>query len=190
MSGLSCLAQHGPFLLEASSFVDSSNPGGPLYRIGWGTKPWEFPDWLRAGRDASSGAHTFGNRFDDPDAQYVLYAASQLVSCYVETLARFRPDFKLLEELDAMEGDNDFQQIGLVPDEWNRLLARYQVEGGSGLAHKGRGRESNRSLNLGIRKHTVELVRTHYVDFGPTLATESLRSDMVFVWGVRRCDAG
>jgi hypothetical protein len=87
---------------------------------------------LRAGRDASSGAHTFGNRFDDPDAQYrVLYAASQLVSCYVETLARFRPDFKLLEELDAMEGDNDFQQIGLVPDEWfeNRYIGTASVEG-------------------------------------------------------------
>jgi transposase len=55
-----------------------------------------------------------------------------------------------------------------------RLLARYQAEGGSGLAHKGRGRESNRSLNLGIRKHAVELVRTHYADFGPTLATEVL----------------
>lgn len=55
-----------------------------------------------------------------------------------------------------------------------RLLARYQEEGGSGLAHKARGRESNRSLNPGIRKHVVELVRAHYADFGPTLATEVL----------------
>jgi transposase len=55
-----------------------------------------------------------------------------------------------------------------------RLLARYQEEGGSGLAHKSRGRESNRSTNPGIRKHTVELVRKHYADFGPTLATEVL----------------
>lgn len=55
-----------------------------------------------------------------------------------------------------------------------RLLARYQEEGGSGLAHKARGRESNRSTNRGIRKHAVELVRKHYADFGPTLATEVL----------------
>jgi transposase len=29
-----------------------------------------------------------------------------------------------------------------------RLLARYQEEGGSGLAHKARGRESNRSTSF------------------------------------------
>ncbi|HEY2468023.1 MAG TPA: helix-turn-helix domain-containing protein, partial [Terracidiphilus sp.] len=55
-----------------------------------------------------------------------------------------------------------------------RLLALYQEEGGSGLVHKARGRESNRSMNPGIRKYAVELVRSHYADFGPTLATEVL----------------
>lgn len=55
-----------------------------------------------------------------------------------------------------------------------RLLARYQQEGGSGLAHKARGRESNRSYNPGIRKYGVDLVQAHYSDFGPTLAAEVL----------------
>ncbi len=55
-----------------------------------------------------------------------------------------------------------------------RLLARYEVDGGSGLIHKARGRVSNRSRNEGIRKYTVELVKTRYADFGPTLATEVL----------------
>ena len=55
-----------------------------------------------------------------------------------------------------------------------RLLARYETDGGSGLIHKARGRTSNRSRNEGIRKYAVELVKTRYADFGPTLATEVL----------------
>ena len=55
-----------------------------------------------------------------------------------------------------------------------RLLARYERDGGSGLIHKARGRTSNRSRNEGIRKYAVELVKTKYADFGPTLATEVL----------------
>jgi hypothetical protein len=41
-------------------------------------------------------------------------------------------------------------------------------------AHKARGRPSNRSLNAGISGYAVELVRTRYAYFGPTLATEGL----------------
>ena len=55
-----------------------------------------------------------------------------------------------------------------------RLLARYEIDGGSGLIHKARGRSSNRSRNEGVRKYAVELVKTRYADFGPTLATEVL----------------
>jgi transposase len=55
-----------------------------------------------------------------------------------------------------------------------RLLAKYEDGGGSALIHKSRGRTSNRSLNAGIRRYAVELVRTRYADFGPTLATEVL----------------
>ncbi len=55
-----------------------------------------------------------------------------------------------------------------------RLLARYEADGGSGLIHKARGKTSNRSRNDGIRRYAVELVKTRYADFGPTLATEML----------------
>jgi RES domain len=112
--------------------LNTRTPTGPLYRIAWGTEPWEYPDWKRAGTDSSSLAHTFGNRFDDPNAEYrVLYAASQLVSCYVEVLARFRPDYALLAELRTMDGEDDYQQIGIVPDEWfeNRFIGTAEVEG-------------------------------------------------------------
>ena len=112
--------------------LNARTPTGPLYRIAWGTEPWEYPDWKRAGTDSSSLAHTFGNRFDDPDAEYrVLYASSQLVSSYVEVLARFRPDYALLAELRGMEGEDDYQQIGIVPDEWfeNRFFGTAEVQG-------------------------------------------------------------
>jgi hypothetical protein len=52
--------------------------------------------------------------------------------------------------------------------------AKYELDGGSGLIHKARGRTSNRSTNEGVRKYAVELVKTKYADFGPTLATEVL----------------
>ena len=57
---------------------------------------WQLPDWSRA-KDG-----TFGNRFDDPESEYrVLYASSQQVSCFVETLARFRPDLASAGRVDA-----------------------------------------------------------------------------------------
>jgi hypothetical protein len=55
-----------------------------------------------------------------------------------------------------------------------RLLAKYEDGGGSALIHKARGRQSNRSLNAGIRRYAVVLVRTRDADIGPTLATEVL----------------
>ncbi len=64
--------------------------------------------------------------------------------------------------------------LGISERQAYRLLARYQENGGFGLVHKARGRTSNRSHNPGVRKFAVELVRTHYADFGPTLAVEVL----------------
>ena len=55
-----------------------------------------------------------------------------------------------------------------------RPLAKYELDGGSGLIHKARGRTSNRSTNEGVVKYAVELVRTRHADFGPTLAAEVL----------------
>src|SRR6266496_1628675 len=75
---------------------------------------WAVPDWASAGPDG-----TFGNRFDDPDATYrVLYASSQKLGCFLETLARFRLDPKLMAELGEIDGDDDHFPLGEVPVEW------------------------------------------------------------------------
>lgn len=89
---------------------------GVIYRLGRVPDPWAVPDWASAGPDG-----TFGNRFDDPDATYrVLYASSQRLGCFLETLARFRLDPRLVAELSAIEGEEDHCPLGEVPFEWLR----------------------------------------------------------------------
>jgi hypothetical protein len=56
----------------------------------------------------------------------------------------------------------------------HRLLIRFREDGGGALIHKSRGQPSNHSLSPGIREYALELVRTKYADFGPTLAIEVL----------------
>jgi Winged helix-turn helix len=56
----------------------------------------------------------------------------------------------------------------------HRLLIRFREDGGGALIHKGRGQASNHRLTPGVREYALELVRTRYADFGPTLAIEVL----------------
>ena len=65
--------------------------------------------------------------------------------------------------------------LGLSERQVWRLLARYKAGGGGALAHRGRGRPSNRRLGDDVRERALELVRSRYGDFGPTLAAEMLR---------------
>ena len=95
---------------------------GAIYRLGRKPDPRAPPDWALAGPDG-----TFGNRFDDPDATYrVLYASSQRLGCFVETLARVRIDPTLLAELAHIEGEDDYCPFGEVPIEWveKRIMGR------------------------------------------------------------------
>ncbi len=65
--------------------------------------------------------------------------------------------------------------MGLAWRQTFRLLARYKETGRRvGDPPGARGRASNRQMNPGVREYAVELVRTEYADFGPTLAAEVL----------------
>lgn len=55
-----------------------------------------------------------------------------------------------------------------------RLERRFEREGPGGLAHRSRGRRSNRSKPPKFRSRVLELIRERYPDFGPTLASEKL----------------
>lgn len=102
-------------------------PQGPIHRIGRWPDPWQPPDWAHAHLDG-----TFGNRFDDPQAYYrVIYTSSQRLGCFLETLARFRPDLTLLADLAEIEGEDDFTPLATVPASWliARLIGTAQTEG-------------------------------------------------------------
>lgn len=102
-------------------------PSGPLHRIGRWPDPWQPPDWAHAHSDG-----TFGNRFDDPQAYYrVIYASSHREGCFLETLARFRPDLTLLAELAEIDGADDFTPLGTVPSSWlaTRLIGTAEAQG-------------------------------------------------------------
>src|SRR5580700_2198038 len=64
--------------------------------------------------------------------------------------------------------------LGLSTRQTHRLLTAYRDGGGGALIHKARGRTSNNRLIPGIREYVIELVRSRYADFGPSLAAEVL----------------
>jgi transposase len=64
--------------------------------------------------------------------------------------------------------------LGLTERQVKRLCKRYAEAGASGLLSKRRGRPSNNRLPEKTIKKARQLLRTHYHDFGPTLAQEKL----------------
>jgi transposase len=64
--------------------------------------------------------------------------------------------------------------LAITTRQVRRLLDRLRDDGGCALHHKGRGQASNHRHAPGIRTYALELVRTKYADFGPTLAIEIL----------------
>lgn len=55
-----------------------------------------------------------------------------------------------------------------------RMLRRLKQDGSGSLAHRLRGRPSNHRLAQETRQTALWLIRSHYADFGPTLAAEKL----------------
>ena len=66
------------------------------------------------------------------------------------------------------------RQMGLSVRQVKRLVARYRAEGPSGLISRHLGRCPGNALSDAVRQEVLGLVRTHYPDFGPTLACEKL----------------
>ncbi len=55
-----------------------------------------------------------------------------------------------------------------------RLLKSYRKQGAVGLVSKHRGRKGNNRLSENVKKQGLNLLRTKYQGFGPTLAHEKL----------------
>jgi hypothetical protein len=104
-----------------------TTPPGRILRVGRKPNPWAWPRWEIAGEDG-----TFGNRWDDARSTYrVLYGSSQLEACFVETLARFRPDPHVLAELARIEGPEPLRAPGRLPRSWihGRVVGEASVSG-------------------------------------------------------------
>ncbi|MGH2633337.1 MAG: RES domain-containing protein [Tepidiformaceae bacterium] len=102
-------------------------PDGPVYRLARAPNPWAWPRWSDAAPDG-----TFGNRWDDPEGNYrVLYASSSRLGALIETLARFRPDLRLVAELNEINGAGAPVHAGTIPAEWfkRRLMGIADLHG-------------------------------------------------------------
>jgi hypothetical protein len=84
----------------------ATRPEGNLYRVGRDPDAWAWPPWEYAGEDS-----TFGNRYDDPRGEYrVLYACSQRVGAFIETLARYRTDPALVAAYQEIVVDPEVEE--------------------------------------------------------------------------------
>lgn len=66
------------------------------------------------------------------------------------------------------------QQLKICMRQVGYLCERVRKEGNRGMIHRLRGKPSNRRLETGVIERAMELVKTHYSDFGPTFANEKL----------------
>jgi len=64
--------------------------------------------------------------------------------------------------------------VGLTARHVRRLIQRVRQEGDRGLAHRGRGKPSNRRIAASLKATALKLYAQQYGDFGPTLAAEKL----------------
>lgn len=64
--------------------------------------------------------------------------------------------------------------LGLTARQIRRIMLRVRAEGDAGLAHRGRGKPSNRQIPALVKAKVLKLYAQRYGDFGPTLAAEKL----------------
>lgn len=64
--------------------------------------------------------------------------------------------------------------LGLTPRHIRRLIERVAQAGDQGLAHRGRGKPSNRQIPEKVQTKALTLYAQRYGGFGPTLAAEKL----------------
>ena len=87
-------------------------------------------------------------------------------------LSRF--DTLMRVERGELRVDDAAVVLGLKRRQIFRLLGRLRAGGAESVVSQKRGKPSNRRYGNAFRNQVTALVRTHYADFGPTLAREYL----------------
>src|SRR5687768_12545055 len=98
----------------------------------------------------------------------------------METLAMSGKERRRLEVLSRVKAREvslvkGAELLGLSYRQAKRAWARYRDQGDAGLAHRLRGRASNRHVQPHRKEQALELYREKYTGYGPTLAAECLK---------------
>lgn len=96
----------------------------------------------------------------------------RLLEMSAKELSRLEVMQRLLEK--RMSQKEAGQMLGLSTRQIKRLLRDYRQQGAAGLVSKHRGRRGNNHLPEGVKKRALNLLKTKYRGFGPTLAHEKL----------------
>ena len=80
--------------------------------------------------------------------------------------------------------------LGLTTRHIRRLIERVEQTGDHGLAHRGRGKPSNRRIPEQVKTTVLMLDEQRYGDFGPTLAAEKLAERHGITSATRPCGGG
>ena len=97
-------------------------------------------------------------------------AGENIVMLRQRELKRLHVIHKVIEG--TMTQTEAAELISLTERQVRRIVARILEEGDEGIRHRSRGRPSKRKLPF--KQKIVELYRTQYPDFGPTLFSEKL----------------
>jgi len=101
---------------------------------------------------------------------------TQKLICMTEKeLAKYDVICNLINK--KINGTDASKQLGITARQVRRLKKTVNKHGAKGLAHKNRGRKSNRKLDSKMLKKTEKLLKGKYYDFGPTFATEKLEEN-------------
>ena len=97
----------------------TTNPG-PVWRVGFEPDPWTWTSWIYA-----TDAGLFDGRWDDQHGVFrTLYTSASLLGCFLELLAKHRPDtivqdqLEQIEDPDNLAGDDHEAPTGAIGYDW------------------------------------------------------------------------
>lgn len=96
----------------------------------------------------------------------------KLLEMSAKELSRLEVMQRLSEKQMSQKGAG--QILDLSTRQVKRLLRAYRQKGAAGLVSKHRGRKGNNRLSGEVKKRALDLLKTKYKGFGPTLAHEKL----------------
>ena len=99
-------------------------------------------------------------------------AGKGIIMATSEELKRLHIIHKVIDK--AITQQEASEIIGVTLRQAQRIVLRVRRDGDSGIINRSRGRRSNRAKPDKIKNKVLELFKSKYPDFGPTLASEKL----------------